>query len=195
MSYAIHAFAVPASALEKAAGSKNRRLLKKVVAKSRDDFEEIDEFEEEVASVEQTLSDIVNGADRDEDAGFKYGYALKFLCEHLGRMLPNDAWCSIRGDWIDTVDEALDDAGVDRDLIRIADHLVGRGAPISIPPIDDFPAIGYLSESECGRAAAELTPERLATVEDEDTRMSIGQVSSWIDQCIRKHCDLVCFYH
>ena len=73
--------------------------------------------------------------------------------------------------------------------------VLGRGAPIELPPIDDFPAIGFLLEAEMAALAGELAKtDRLQAEEDEEVREALDEVRTWFDTCVRSHRDLVCFY-
>ena len=57
----------------------------------------------------------------------------------------------MRGDWFDTIAAALRDGGVNSSALSIRD-LAFRGSPVALPPIDDYPGIGYLTSAEIGTA-------------------------------------------
>lgn len=97
---------------------------------------------------------------------------------------------------IDEVDEALEEVGVAEDTFRTWNHLAGRGAPIELPPIDDFRAIGYLRAAEVGAVAGELSKvESLDGEHDDEVREALDEVRGWLEACTRSGRDLVCFYH
>lgn len=195
MSYAIHPYAISVAAIKKCVGSYDARLLKKLNRQFRNEFGEIDELDEDAIPVEQALSHLVMGGQLDERSGFKYGYALKFLCEYFGKMLTNECWSSVGWDWIEEIDNALADVGVDGKAFRVDPHLTTRGAPIPLPPIADFPAIGYLLEGEMADVVAELEQLEDADNENDEIRDSIDEARKWFNLCSRTHKDLVCFYH
>jgi hypothetical protein len=161
----------------------------------RDEFDEVDELDEDAIPVERALSQLVMGEKFDERFGFKYGYALKFLCEHCGKMLTNEHWSALGWDWIEDVDNALANLGIDERVFRVDPHLSTRGSPIPLPRIDDFPSIGYLLEPEIAKVRIEFELLKDAGIEDEEIRESVGEIRKWLDRCTRSHEDLVCFYH
>ena len=195
MSYAIHPYAVSVDAIKKTLGSNDRRLLKKLIKRFRGDFPGIDELNDEAVTVEKAISDLIMGAQLDESSGFKYGYALKFLCEDLGAMLTNAHWSAMGWDWIEDVDAELNRLGLDADTFRVEPHLTTRGAPISLPQINDFPSIGYLLEAELAKASLAFADIKYDGLMDDEIRDSITEIRKWFDTCPRKHVDLVCFYH
>ncbi len=195
MSYAIHPYAVSVSAIKKCIGSRDARLVKELTRKFADEFAEIDELDEDAIPMERALSRLVMGEKLGESYGYKYGYALKSLCEHLGNMLNNEHRSALGWEWIEEVDSALAELGVDKKIFRVDPHLTTRGAPIPLPRIDDFPAIGYLLEAEMPKVLMEFAKFKDAEIEDEEVRDSISEMRTWLDRCTRTHKDLVCFYH
>ena len=192
MSYAIHPFAVSIASLEGAIGSTDKSLLRQIKRSHRGKFKEMDELDDEVTSTKECLIDLLKGRPLDEKAGFKYGYVLMMICESKGRMLPNDGWWGMRAAWIEEIDSILEEEGIEEDVLRIWNHLVGRGSPISLPAIDDFPLIGYLLNSEMDRVRESLIT---LSKEDDDEGTAIAQVLAWVDHCLASQEDLVCFYH
>lgn len=194
MSYAIHAYAVSLGTLKKSVGSQKGRLVKKLHREFGSDFEEIDELDEDAVPVQQAISDLVMGEAQDADSGFKYGYALEFLCRRFGEWLPNRHWSAMRWEWIEEVDAFLAEAGVGEAALRVGHHLVGRGSPIPIPAIDDFPAIGYLSHAEIVAVAPAVKALVDADPDSDDTHDAVAEMYGWFDHCLRGSVDLVCFY-
>jgi hypothetical protein len=195
MSYAIHPYAVSLPALKKCVGSRDAQLLATLIRKFSAEFDDIDELDEEAVSVERALTQLVMGEKLDEWSGFKYAYGLKFLCEHIGNLLTNRHWSAVGWEWIEDVDKVLSALGIEEKVFRVGSHLSTRGAPIPLPRIVDFPAIGYLLEAEIAKVATELTRVRDADIDDEEIRESVGEIRKWVDHCTRSHKDLVCFYH
>lgn len=195
MSYAIHPYEVSVAAVKKCIGSRNKRLLKKLNRSFRTFFDELDEIDEDAVPMKKALTQMIMGEKLDENSGFKYGYALKFLCEHVGNMLTNEYWTAMRWEWIEQVDGALAALRIDEKVFRVDPHLTTRGPPIALPEINDFPSIGYLLEAEIAKAAVELGHVSDTDIDDEEISESVGEVRKWLDRCSRSHKDLVCFYH
>jgi len=198
MSYGIHPYAVSVAEIKRAVGSKDAKLLKTLRKEYRrelkDDADDLDADEGEI-SLDLALEHLINGDELNEHFGYKYGYALKLLCEHFGDLLNNGKWSALGWDWIETVDEALSDAGVDAKVFRMDPHLTTRGAPIKLPDIDDFPSIGYVLESEIAKIIEALRPATPKAIDDEEISDSIEQVRTWLNTAAGSHRDLVCFYH
>lgn len=212
MSYGITPIAVSLAEVRNALGGQPakpsfwRRLLgsqpnssEAVLRKIKREFDwrfEQDDFDEEEGepSLEHALQDLLLGNPASEDFPHKYGYAFELLCHHFGESLNNSEWSSLHFDWLETVDAALTEAGVDAQKLRIGRHITSRGAPISIPRPLDFPDIGYLLSAEIPPALAELGAASFADAED-DVQASIEQVRSWLERCQALQRDLVCFYY
>ena len=83
----------------------------------------------------------------------------------------------MRSDWFEEVDGALEEVGVAEDTFRTWNQLAWRGAPIELPPIDDFPAIGYLRAAEIGAVAGELSKVESLDGEHDDEVRYVGFLS------------------
>lgn len=197
MSYGVHAFAVDFGELKAALGSKDGHLLAQVLANFATDIERMDadDVENELPPTAEVLRRMIFGEAYHEErwVGFKYGYALEYLCWHLGEFLDNSQWSSMHGDWFETVDAALAQAGVSPAVFSTA-KLVYRGAPVPIPEPDDFPGIGYLTREEIPAVAAALDAADWSRVTDAEARQSIEQVRGWLHTCQETDCGLVCTY-
>ena len=199
MSYCVHPVAVSLRKLEKALGSGKTRLLKKIAQRNSSDFDEIDEIDdddevdEDGVTTPDALSHLIMGQPLNERYGFKYGYALLFLCEFLGDTLSNNGWCAMRSAWFDEVDDVLEQAGIEENVFRTYEHLIGRGAPVALPMIEDFPTIGFIRNEEMPAIAAALTTSGIDP--DDEVGESLQEVVSWLEHCQRKKLDLVCFYY
>ena len=195
MSYTFHPFAVSVATIRKTCGSKNKKLIEKLVEEFGEQFPEFDELDKDAVSMSKAVDDLVMGAKLNKDSGFKYGYALKFVCEHLGKPLPNEFWLDAGWDWVEDFDAALTDAGIDKKLFRLDPHLTARGAPVTLPKINDFPAIGYVLEAEIAKIHPALPKSGDDSIKDEEIAETLGQLREWFQECARTHMDLICFYH
>ena len=170
-----------------------------------DDDDESDEEQDQApnanprASTQDTLRHMIMGEEYDQRVGFKYGYALEAICAHFGEHLDDEEWWapgSIQAwKWLKRIDSELGAAGVSEKTFRVKDHLMGRGTPIPIPDIDDFPSIAYMTLSEIKQAHKELASANVDAIGDESIRTSLGQVQQWFQACIDSKRDLVCFYY
>lgn len=195
MSYGIHPYAVNLRKLHGLLGSRKARLLATLQKQFHDDCIEIDECDEDLTPTSTALEHLVMGGALDEEAGFKYGYALKFLCEHLGRFLSNTKWSAMRWSWFETVDQALAEAGVSESLFRSGLHLATRGTPgIGLPDIDDFPSIGHFTFEEMPPVENALRSV-LGQIEDDEIVESLQEILEWLAFCQKKRLALICFYH
>jgi hypothetical protein len=205
MGYMLTPIAVNLTQVAKVMGSRDARLIDALVEEFGDDFDQIDdmaadyddeESAEEPLTVHAALTQMVMGEKCDKALGFVYGYTLEFICRHFGEYLPNDEWSSMpRGtQWAETVDQALQAAGVPKQALRVGHHLMGRGAPVAIPEPDDFPGIGYLRLDEIRAAQKALTEANVAAIEDAEVRAAIQQLQAWMQACADSQRDLICFY-
>ena len=201
--------AVEHGRLKAACGSRDRDLLNSVLKKFKRDFGQFDEMGEDLdalgeddapagnsITMKEALGHLILGEEYNQKAGFMYGYALQFLCLHIGTGLPNDHWCSLRGSWswFPDVDKALEDLGVPEERLRVQGHLTRRGSPVPIPAIEDFPAIGYLKQDEIKPVAEILNDEKVQAIEFEPMRESIKELLAWIRKCIKLRRELICFH-
>lgn len=201
MSYILTPILVRLADVRSAVGSRDAHLAERLVRSlsgellrlDRDDEDYADEGEPPVPTMAEAVRQLVSGGPYDARVAFKYGYALECLCRERGETLPNGTWSAMGWDWVETVDAALDQAGVPVAAVRVTYHLLCRGAPVPLPHIDDFPSIGYLSCAEAW-TAAEALAERLPAVEDDEVRASLEEVSRWLQRCVHTGRDLVCFY-
>ena len=207
MSFGLMAFAVNLRQIRKAVGSRSKSLLLELreefedeLTEDREQVEEAnedDDFDPEL-SLEDALRHLIMDEERWDYEGPKYGHAVEMICSFYGEFLPNDHWTGIPVHWPESVDEALHDTGVSVETFSILNHLLNRSLPIDIPEIDDFPAIGYLTQAEIPTALAALTDERFDSMTQDDSqkiRTSLEQVREWLEICQREKSDLVCFYY
>jgi hypothetical protein len=202
MSYAVTPIAVDLDRVRGALGSKDKTLLAHLQQALADDLEQVDDMladddeeGEEPLTTADVLRHLVMGEPyRESDGtGFAYGYCFEALCKHFGERLGDNYWSGMRSAWFDAVQEALKQAGVNEKQFSIC-RLVGRGAPVKLPEIDDFPGIGYLTRAEVVGAREALAAADLTKVENGEAAEAIEQVRAWLDECARSGRDLVCTY-
>jgi hypothetical protein len=200
VSYQLSPIAIDLDALRAAIGSRDAALMGKIRGRFYADSKRIDRLLKEVLDPDEeplasgdVLRHLIMGEPYREDAGFAYGYCLELVCRQVGKALPNSAWSAMRSGWFDTIAAALRDGGVNSSALSIR-NLAFRGSPVALPPIDEFPGIGYLTKAEIGTARAALAAADLSRSGDEEVAASIRQVAEWLNTCTDSNRDLVCFY-
>ena len=200
MSYRLLPIAVDLDALRLAIRSRDAALVGKIRGRFYADTKKINQLlkqafdaDDEPLSIDDVLRHLIMDEPYREEAGFAYGYGLELLCRQIGKTLPNGGWSAVRGDWFDTVAAGLRGCGVYSSALSIRD-LAFRGPPVPLPPIDEFPAIGYLTAAEIGTARAALAAADLSRLEEDEVVPAIRQVNGWLDACAEASRDLVCFY-
>jgi hypothetical protein len=147
------------------------------------------------------LAHLMLGGNRDHSVGYKYGYALQYLCLHLGEVPDHDSWRTIRQSAFRSVDTVLKRAGISPKTFSTSRFLVERHSPIPIPEPDDFPQIGYLTHNEIRQICPLFCSDKIAKAiqkESDDVQdwleSAIAELKEWLVTAIRKKCDLICFY-
>lgn len=138
-----------------------------------------------------TLRQMVMGEPLDARAGVAYAYWFERMCE-IGEFLPNDAWMPVRLEFFQEVQQGLTRAGVTG--VSIRDIFYGR-LPISLPPPDDFPIVGYTAAADAPALLARLRAADLTAEPDRYVREAIEQLIGWLQTCADNTLDLVTFYH
>lgn len=159
-----------------------------------DDDDNSDE-ESPPASAADVLKSVINGEKLDKGVfNFMFGYALKFICLHLGDVLPHENWHDLRGSsWAKTLDKALKTIGVPAKTLSVSKHLAGRGSPFKqIPKYDDNPSIGYLTANEVGPVLEVLKNANFDAL-DEELRTNINDIRGWLQTCVETKRELICF--
>lgn len=151
MSYAVHAYAIDLVALGKIAGSGNAVLAKRLVNRFARELQQIDDvdFEPGPTRAAEILTRLVveglpDGADAGDEPGYKWGYALELVCRELSEPLPSRVFSGMGSELFDALDAALARAKNKRRVSAI----FFDGAPLPLPEIEDFPAIGHLTPAE-----------------------------------------------
>ena len=205
MSHGITPFAVSLPQIRKVIGSRSKSVLLQLREEFEDELQEDreaveeanadDDFDPEL-SLEEALKHLIMDEERWDYEGAQYGFAVEMLCQFFGEFLPNDHWAGIKLSWAETVSDAILEAGVPNETFSIFDHLIYRGSPISIPDIEDFPYIGYVTFSEIPNILDSFTEKRIEAIKHDDAteiRTSLAQVREWLETCQREKTDLVCF--
>jgi hypothetical protein len=180
--------------LSRLLGSPSSSLIKTIKREYAHRFEQDDVLEDDEPTLQQALADLLAGKELDTSYGHKYAYALELLCDHFGEFLDNSAWSAMRGEWAEQVHEAMKQADIDQQTLSVNDHLMYRGAPITIPEPGDFPFMGFLRKNEIGKAAQAIDSSDLSEM-DEEVQESVMQIRGWLERCEQLKCDLVCFYY
>ena len=155
MGYSHMFYALDVSELQKIYGSKNEKLLSKILAEQAEEIEDNDAFfEDEIADgdlpdTSTAIRQIFDGNPNMDVDGAIYGYALKIICEHLGEMV-----------W-----------GGEHGVADVTDHpyesmLAKSGIPMKLPAPNDFPMIGYLAFDNIDAEIALATGEHANVASD-----------------------------
>ena len=131
MGYILQPTAVDLDKVNKAIGSKNKKLLNTLIEEFEDEFDQYDELIAEYMEDEDLLEDedleddedegrqaptmrdiftqMIMGEEYNQRLGFAYAYGLEFLCRHYGEWLSNRHWSAMPSSaaWTKTVDEGL----------------------------------------------------------------------------------------
>ena len=184
MSYSLVPYFVDLDQLRRVVGSKDETLIAAVHASDPARFDdaggENDDGYGEELSLGAALSQLVMGEKLNKSHAHQYGYALERVCEHVGQRLTCNLWCGVR--WA-----AMEDTGVDAILTR-------SGPPVKLPPIPDFPTIGYLDRQEV-RAMVEQMGEEGLGHEDAELRELLKEFEGWLREAAGSGKDLILFYY
>lgn len=200
MGYGVMAYAVRLERVAGCVGARDPLLLAALL----EDFRT-------ARTIDTLLADAVTGDGEPPDArevlrhlvmdeparpglGFAYGYCFQHICDRYGEPLDNSAWYPIGFDFVEEVQAELGRQGVTDDALSVAD-LVWGGAPVPLPPIEDFPGIGHLPRARIPATLATLDRVDLGRDMDPDIRAGLVGLNRWLTDCVATDRDLVCFYH
>lgn len=187
MSYGVMAYAVDIDKLVALCGSGDDRMRRAISGRFRADIQRTNDNlgwsnERGEPSVFTAINHLVMGEEQTLD-GAMYGYAFKVIVEFSGRFLDNGPFYPCPSRYLsETVDVELAGVGA---TIRMSD-LVFRGAPVSFPSPDDFPAIGHWTSDQ---VAANVEPLRAGSSTELKT------IAKWLDEATASHRGVVGFYH
>jgi hypothetical protein len=191
--------------------AERKRLIEAWTQKAINDIlagglEEDDEAEDEedphkAISTGAALVHLILGGNLDPSAWSQYGYALRFLCEHVGTIAAeHDAWTSIGSEAFELADKILKRAGVPSKKFSTNAFLVERGSPVKLLEPDDFPYIGYLKRDEIRRVLPLLDAKAIEAAlsrvkEDADwARDALSELRGWLHVANEAERDLIFFY-
>jgi hypothetical protein len=176
MSSSINVFVVDLDQLRGAIGARNEKLVAAICEDQESFLATIDDIDDEAElKCGEAVGHLICGTPSDEYPGYLYGYALEAICRQLGRELENI--CPICGasDWLEEVDQALQDQKVPVALSM----LVYGICPVEIPTPDDYPFIGSWPHESIPPALAAL--QRLETFGlDREMTETFQQIRSWL---------------
>lgn len=191
MSYIVSAYAVDLEGI-RLVGSYGQEFVDAVVRSTPQHvLDRLDEAEELGLTPRDVMRQLLLGEPMDSEFGPTYGHALEVLCHHAGTLLDNAHWAGMRFRYFSMVEQALAEIGVEFDPAQ----LVLGGAPIELPPIDDFPSIGFVENHRIDAMADTLNAVELDRLTDDAIRGSVAELRQWARTCQAEGLGLVCFYY
>ncbi len=206
MGYHLFSYGIKTAKIQSVFGCKDQAILSKI--KTTDTFKNYDDFQPTgfETSPSKALEDIINAAPYNKTSGFAYGYAVITICAALGHELPYNREIKL-GYETDFINQYLDESFDIKDLALEDLLLADDTNPFEIPPIEDWPVIGWLSNALLIELKAELkhihitdeTISKLQEIEEEEEKgfayEHIRGVIQNIDYCIENNLDLITFCH
>jgi hypothetical protein len=198
MSYGLEVFLVPRDQLLSVPGSEDGELFLEIDEVFGEAMSVDDRLGEDDLLISEALNEIIDGKISRSDLGHVYGYAFKYLCEAVGKPLQNRNFVPCKFAWLEIIDDLLH-------LPVSVRALTNGKPPISLPPIDEFPFIGYWSADQIAEAAPVLhaldlakPPSSLRKAMDEAPQVAdaIREINGWLQEAILEpDCIIVGFYH
>ncbi|WP_280186780.1 MULTISPECIES: DUF7691 family protein [Nocardia] len=142
-------------------------------------------------AVRTALRELFFCEEHSSSDGAPYGLALQILCARFGGALSNRYWYPVGSGWFNKVGAALDSLGIDFD----PHDLAFSGSPISLPEIEDFPAIGHFTRAELEPVARAFDTADLSGIGDEEIAESVTELRDWVRWCVDNDLDLVSFHY
>jgi len=167
-------------------------LVRALDQRDLDDF-----FLDEIASgrcphAAEALDDIMKGAIPSVGFGPMYAYVCETIVEYWGDALPGNSFAPSGTRLPDEVDAALAAMGVAS--FRVS-ALTSGTLPIAIPPCDDFPGFGHMTNRQCRDAWGELQRVRYGG-NDPTVSAAIEDIRGWLRTVTRrKSTGLIGFFH
>lgn len=188
--------AVDLEQVRNAVGSKSRTLLPRLQKRFGPWFENVNEqladSGDVVPSLEQVLKLLIAGKPVSAQWPFQFAVAVELLYRHFGEALSFQQFSSMRIEWVERVDAAIERAGVPEKRFRLMRHLFNRGPAIPFAGQVEM-CMGYLSLAEV-RSAMKVFAKADYTVLKPDVRLAVAEVRSWLVSCDTLGWDLVGFY-
>ena len=119
------------------------------------------------------------------------GYALRELCRQLGTELTANGLSGIRSAFLERAEREVDVIYASTGFSLRA--LVEGGSPVALPPMDDFPAIGYAEHDAVARADAFCRSDD-PTHDDSDIDQVLVDLADWLGLAAARTHGLVAFY-
>ena len=175
-------------------GSKDVGLLRELLDEHEEHMEEIDRgfeaaIQEGAPGVAEALCDLIEGREPHRH-GVPYHYALELLCQRFGTLLDNAAWYPCGWSFVEELDRKLFDQGVTLSIRELLDG----GAPLTLPPPLDFPAVGHLTPEDSRVARGALQAVRREELHVEQWR-ALTELESWLSQSEAHNRLLVLYYY
>jgi len=187
MGYGVEAYTVDIDVVRAVCGGGDDQRRQAICGRFRDDIARIhDELglsnDRGAGNLFTAIGQLVIGGEKPLD-GYLYGYGFKYVVEFFGRFLDNGPFYPCPSSYLaEHVDPAIKATGATLSM----DDLIFGGAPVSFPPPDDFPAIGYWSAEN---VAANVEPLRAGTTDE------VRTVAKWTAQAAAAGWGIVGFYH
>ncbi|MGI5243812.1 DUF7691 family protein [Dactylosporangium sp. CA-139066] len=187
MGYGVMAYPVDIEALREVCGGgddRRRRAIcgrfRQQIARFNDDFELSNE--RGAGNLFAAIGHIVMGQDMPLP-GYLYGYGFKYIVEFHGRFLDNSPFYPCPSAYLDAhVDPTIKATGATLSMFE----LISGGAPVPLPPPDDFPGIGHWPAAD---VAANVEPLGAGTTDE------VRTVAAWARQAAAAGHGIVGFYH
>ncbi|MFE3187578.1 hypothetical protein ACFXHA_01130 [Nocardia sp. NPDC059240] len=197
MGASMQAYSVDARALGRMIGSADRKLLDGLLNELAVELDHLDVAAKawgELASARNALTAMIlepNYAagipELSNDAAI-YIYVFKMLCDHYGTSLDSGAY-TMSSDWLATVEEELDAAGV---CCEPNEYFAGA-TELPLPRAFPFPIAGCI-EFEAMAEMHEEMEQALSADVDSDVLETVGELSEWASECLKERRDLVWFF-
>ncbi|MCX5388623.1 hypothetical protein ABZY68_30160 [Streptomyces sp. NPDC006482] len=166
MSSSLSVYLLDPKAARALVGSRDDQLLQVVRDSFGDELASDDSwFSSEIAegapTAHEALRTVVYGGPFPEDGrySFMYGYAYKRLCSLTGSFLDNSCFSPFRGDWLETVDEALRALRIT--AVSVAEFGSYGGFPAGVPS-SDLPRCGEWTHDRCLEALEQFEQTKQA---------------------------------
>ncbi|GAA0988215.1 hypothetical protein GCM10009551_042740 [Nocardiopsis tropica] len=154
MSYSLTTYVVDLDVLHASVGSKDDKLRRMIGGRFKQHLSGFDDQFSHVSdeggpSIRDAIRAVIEGGPFDEQYGFVYGYAYKWICAFHGRSLFNNDFSPMRSGWLETVDKGLAELGVT--AVGVEEFSFGC-VPSPLPAPELEPCYGEWSLTECRKA-------------------------------------------
>lgn len=154
MSFALTTYVVDLDVLHASVASQDDKLRRMIGGRFSQHLDFYDSQFDHVTdeggpSIRDAIRAVIEGGPFDEQYGFMYGYAYKWICEFHGRFLDNSHFSPMKAGWLETVDEGLKELGVT--AVSVTGLSYGS-PPAPIPSSGNESGGGEWSHEECQKA-------------------------------------------